>query len=68
MLPQEYAAKFEQRFGQMRQNFAAVFPDWLEPLAPRADTLDALSTFKEQMEKFRNKLLAIHLEDEADKM
>lgn len=66
--PQEYATKFEQRFGRMRQNFAAAFPDWLETLAPRAGTFDTLFAFKEQMEKFRGKLLAIHLEDEADKL
>lgn len=66
--PQEYFSKFEQRFGQMRQSFAAVFPRWLETLAPAADTLDAIATFKEQMEKFRVKLLAIHLEEEADKL
>ncbi len=66
--PQEYGSKFEQRFGQMRQKFAAVFPEWLETLAPRADTLDAIATFKEQMKKYREKLLAIHLENEADKL
>lgn len=66
--PQEYPAKFEQIFGQMRQSFAAAFPRWLETLAPTADTLDSIATFKEQMEKFRGKLLAIHLEEEADKL
>ena len=66
--PQEYSAKFEQIFGQMRQSFAAMFPRWLETLAPTADTLDAIAIFKEQMEKFRGKLLAIHLEEEADKL
>lgn len=64
--PPKYGAKFEQRFGQMRQNVAAAFPRWLETLAPATDTLDAIAAFKEQMEKFRAKLLAIHLEDEAD--
>ena len=66
--PQEYASKFEQRFGQLRQKFAEIFPHWLEMLAPAADTLDAIATFREQMEKFRGKLLAIHLEEEADKL
>lgn len=66
--PQEYSSKFEQIFGQMRQNFAAVFPRWLETLAPATDTLDAIAIFKEQMEKLRGKLLAIHLEEEADKL
>ena len=45
-----------------------MFPRWLETLAPTADTLDAIAIFKEQMEKFRGKLLAIHLEEEADKL
>ena len=66
--PQEYASKFEQRFGKMRQDFATVFPRWLETLAPATDTIDAIATFKEQMEKFKGKLLAIHLENEADKL
>lgn len=66
--PQEYSSKFEQRFGQMRQSFAAVFPRWLETLTPMSDTLDAIAIFKERMEKFRGKLLAIHLEEEADKL
>lgn len=66
--PKEYGPRFEQRFGQMRQDFAAVFPRWLETLAPAADTLDAIAIFKEQMEKFRGKLLAIHLENEAEKL
>lgn len=66
--PQEYLPKFEQRFGQMRQKFAAVFPEWLEALAPRAATLDSIATFREQMKKYREKLLVIHLESEADKL
>lgn len=66
--PQEYASRFEQRFGQLRQKFADIFPHWLEMLAPAADTSDAIATFREQMEKFRGKLLAIHLEEEADRL
>lgn len=66
--PHEYGSKFGQRFGEMRQNFAAEFPEWLATLAPATDTIDAIATFKGNMEKIREKLLAIHLQDEADKL
>ena len=66
--PAEYGPKFERRYGQMRQELIARLPEWLESLAPSTDTPDAIATFKSRMEDYRGKLLAINLEEDANKL
>jgi len=66
--PAEHAPRLERRFGQMRQRLAAAFPEWLETLAPRSDTLDAIAQFKATMDAYRKKLLSIQLDAEAEQV